>query len=171
MVRVCKKKIGLLHHAGGGNLGDDASIDAVLSNIRSRWSGAEIFAFTMNPVDTQKRHGDFLPLQSGNRYGLPTVASRTVGESLKEKTKAVLRKYGYVFRLLRAIKAAAVAPQAIAKEVVFLAKSLRIIRSFDLLVITGGGQLLDTWSAHGVFPTRSSNGLCSPNYHELNVIS
>src|SRR5713226_310002 len=50
------KKIGLLHHVGGGNLGDDASLDAVMHNIKSRWPDSVIFGFSMNPSDTQTRH-------------------------------------------------------------------------------------------------------------------
>src|SRR5215510_11466106 len=50
-------KIGLLDHLGGGNLGDDATLDAVMQNIKSRWPQAEIFGFSMNPSDTESRHG------------------------------------------------------------------------------------------------------------------
>ena len=105
----------------------------------------------MNPVDTQKRHG--IPSFAIRQQIWAANSSLANGrESLKEKTKAVLRKYGYVFRLLRAIKAAAVAPQAIAKEVVFLAKSFRIIRTFDILIISGGGQLLESWGGPWSYP-------------------
>jgi polysaccharide pyruvyl transferase WcaK-like protein len=50
-------KIGLLHHVGGGNLGDDATLEAVAGNIRRRWPKAEIVAFSMNPDDIEARHG------------------------------------------------------------------------------------------------------------------
>src|SRR6266853_3770879 len=50
------KRIGLLDHVGGGNLGDDGSVQAVIHNIQSRWPGAAIFGLSMNPEDTQKRH-------------------------------------------------------------------------------------------------------------------
>ena len=43
------KRIGLLHHMGGGNLGDDGTLDAVLQNIRSRWPDSEIVGLSMNP--------------------------------------------------------------------------------------------------------------------------
>ena len=51
------KRIGLLDHAGGGNLGDDATQTAVIQNIKTRWPHAQIAAFSMNPADTEKRHG------------------------------------------------------------------------------------------------------------------
>jgi polysaccharide pyruvyl transferase WcaK-like protein len=50
-------KIGLLDHVGGGNLGDDATLDAVADTIKRRWPNAEIVAFSMNPDDTETQHG------------------------------------------------------------------------------------------------------------------
>jgi hypothetical protein len=43
---------GLLHHVGGGNLGEDATLDVVAGDIKRRWPNAEIIAFSMNPDDT-----------------------------------------------------------------------------------------------------------------------
>ena len=51
------KRIGLLDHVGGGNLGDDATLTAVTQNIKTRWPHAQIAGFSMNPTDTEKRHG------------------------------------------------------------------------------------------------------------------
>src|SRR5271166_5991090 len=50
------KKIGLLDHMGGGNLGDDTTQTAVMCNIRKRWPDAIIYGFSMNPADTESRH-------------------------------------------------------------------------------------------------------------------
>jgi polysaccharide pyruvyl transferase WcaK-like protein len=52
-----RKTIGLLDHLGGGNLGDDATLQAVMQNIKSRWPDAEIVGLSMNPDDTQRKHG------------------------------------------------------------------------------------------------------------------
>ena len=41
----------------GGNLGDGAIMDAVISNIRRRLPDAPIYGITMHPVDTLQRHG------------------------------------------------------------------------------------------------------------------
>lgn len=51
------KMVAILHHAGGGNLGDDAIIEAVISNIQRRWPGVKIIIFSMNPDDSTRRHG------------------------------------------------------------------------------------------------------------------
>ena len=65
-------KIGLLDHVGGGNLGDDATLAAVAANIRRRWPNVEIVAFSMNPDDTEKRHG----IMSGERAGASGISLR-----------------------------------------------------------------------------------------------
>ena len=55
-MKQAETRIGLLHHVGGGNLGDDATLESVADGIRQRWSQAEIVAFSMNPDDTETRH-------------------------------------------------------------------------------------------------------------------
>src|SRR3979411_3073849 len=90
------KKIGLLHHVGGGNLGDDASLDAVIHNIKSRWPEAEIFGFTMNPEDTQRRHGipAYAIRQQTWNFGNSPVNDKI---SFKQRAKTAVRKYRSVF--------------------------------------------------------------------------
>ena len=50
------KKIGLLNHVGGGNLGDAGSLDAVIQNIRLTMARRADLGFSMNPDDTERRH-------------------------------------------------------------------------------------------------------------------
>jgi polysaccharide pyruvyl transferase WcaK-like protein len=127
-------KIALLHHTGCGNLGDDAIIDAVVSNIRRRWDKAEITVFSMNPDDTAKRHE--IPSRPIRRYRWeaayrsPKIKSAQPG---KHKLRSWFRKTrNPVVRL----------PRAAFGELVFLVESYRILKSFDLLV-SGGGQLTE----------------------------
>ena len=49
--------IALLDHLGGGNLGDDATLDAMMRNVKIRLPDAKLVALSMNPSDTQTRHG------------------------------------------------------------------------------------------------------------------
>lgn len=51
------KRIGLLDHVGGGNLGDDTTQTAVIQNIKTRWPHAQIAGFSMSPSDSRVRHG------------------------------------------------------------------------------------------------------------------
>jgi hypothetical protein len=50
-------KIGLLDHMGYGNLGDAATQDVVIANIRKRIPNAELVGFSLIPSDTLQRHG------------------------------------------------------------------------------------------------------------------
>src|SRR5690349_15692408 len=49
-------RIGLISPCGGGNLGDAAILDATIEGVRGRIAGAEFFAVTFNPQDTERRH-------------------------------------------------------------------------------------------------------------------
>src|ERR1700740_1120040 len=50
-------KIGLLDHMGYGNLGDAATQDVAIANIRKRLPGAQLIGFSFVPSDTTMRHG------------------------------------------------------------------------------------------------------------------
>lgn len=137
---------------GGGNLGDDATQDAVIQNIKSRWPDAEIFLFSMNPSDTQARHGiPSYPIRTerwkrGDRHVDRRVTRRA-------RIKSILRKHTFLFQLLKTIKTLTIrVPGRLIEELSFLVKSFQIIRSFDLLIISGGGQLLDAWGGPWKFP-------------------
>jgi len=138
---------------GGGNLGDDATQDAVIQNIKNRWPNAEIFLFSMNPADSCPRHGiPSYPIRTETwvRSGQQLDGSLTV----QTRVKNVIRKYPPLFQFLKIIYTLTirVVPSALFDELSFLVKSFLIIRSFDLLIISGGGQLLDAWGGPWKFP-------------------
>lgn len=149
------KKIGLLDHFGGGNLGDDATIDAVMHSIKGRWPEALIFGFSMNPKDTQTRHGiPSYPIRqhTWDEYA-PTSKLIDRKVTLKERLKLAVDKRLALRNIVRAINTVGVRiPSALFNELIFLAASFRIIRSFDLLVISGGGQLTEAWGGPWSFP-------------------
>src|SRR5579885_939682 len=146
------RKIGLLNHMGGGNLGDDATQTAVIRNIKSRWPHVEIALFSMNPADTAPRHG--LPAypirrETWNRSETRGPGAPTRGNWLKTARTTCLA----LLPFLRVLKAAVVKKLGpLLDELRFLAKSFLILRSFDLLIISGGGQLLDSWGGPWKFP-------------------
>ena len=128
-------KIALLHHTGGGNLGDDAIIDAVLHNLRKRWSDAEITAISMNPNDTVKKHG--VPSYPLRRH------TWDIGYKSARREATQASKYGFLSWLRTTKNPVIRLPKAIFHELAFLVASLRILKSFDLLIVTGGGQLTE----------------------------
>jgi polysaccharide pyruvyl transferase WcaK-like protein len=137
-------RIALLHHLGGGNLGDGGSLDAIIQNIRRRWPGAALFGLTMNPEDTERRHGirSYAIRAETWKFGGSEPADAKI--PVKERLKSEVRKYPLIFRALQVINAVAIRiPLGVLQEVLFLARSFRVMGSFDLLVISGGGQLLE----------------------------
>ena len=125
-------KIALLHHTGGGNLGDQASVDAVIGNIRRRWPGSVIALLSMHPSETARIHG------------VPSYPLRThtweFGYGAPRKSDSA-SKFHFL-RWLRTTSTPVVRlPRAILREIIFLTAALRIIRNFDLLIVSGGGQL------------------------------
>ena len=146
-----RARIGLLHHIGGGNLGDDATMDVVMRNIKQRWPHAAITAFSMNPDDTEKRHG--IPAYRVSTKTWPFGYKPPSTEAtLKETVKTLASRYKFVFYLLRTIYALTIRmPRAFFRELSFLAASFRIMRTLDLLIISGGGQLTE-WGGPWAFP-------------------
>lgn len=128
-------KIALLHHTGGGNLGDDATVDAVIHNIGRRWPEAEITAFSMNPSDTVKKHG--VPSYPIRRH------TWDIGYESAKMEATPASKPSFLSRLRTTKNPAIRLPRAIFRELAFLVASLRILRSFDLLIVSGGGQLTE----------------------------
>src|SRR5215831_10448239 len=135
-------KIGLLDHVGGGNLGDDATLDAVAGNIKRRWPNAEIIAFSMNPGDTETRHGIRSHPIRRKEWSIGYKPAKT-GSTIKHAVKALTRDYKAIFYLVKAIYATLFLPIELFCELWFLVKSRRNIISCRYLIISGGGQLTD----------------------------
>lgn len=132
-------RIALLHHTGWGNLGDDAVVNSVLSSIGKRWENTQFTILSMNPADTEKRHG--FPCYPIRRYqfgyGLEPSASAPIPE-----------KQGSFETWLRKTRNPAIrVPRGILRELIFLKKSYKFIKTFHSLIVTGGGAIDRAWGA------------------------
>jgi polysaccharide pyruvyl transferase WcaK-like protein len=149
------RKIGLLEHNGTGNLGDDATVKTTLQHIKSRWPAATVVGLSLNPVDSEKRHGIpcFAIRQSVFLCEYEWASdARLAKRSRLPGLKARLKKLGPMYRIAKTIKnALAVRPVKFLREIVFLVRSFCLARELDLLVVCGGGQLLD-WGGPWAFP-------------------
>lgn len=136
-------KIGLLHHVGGGNLGDDATLRAVADNITQRSPKAEIIAFSMNPNDTETRHG--IVSHPIHRKGWTIGYNKPDGNKdyLTNAVRRLTRRYAPASYLYKAAKAIIRTPGEWIREASFLMSSRRKVASLDLLIICGGGQLTE----------------------------
>jgi len=149
-------RIGLLAHCGTGNLGDEASIAAALDNITLRSPGVAVVGLTMDPEDTTRRHGipcaamrsRVFPFQREWSSALRPADPGTVADRLK----AAVKKTGPLFRVANALRRAfIVRPAQFVREMMFLSRSLLLVCELDMLIICGGGQLLD-WGGPWAFP-------------------
>ena len=146
------RKIGLVDHIGFGNLGDDATQVAVMKHIRKRWPNAEIVLFSMNPADSSVRHGvPAYPIRA--EFGRRSEGNGINVSPAQNKLKDTLRRVPLLYRLLQTVKTVTIrVPRKIFEEISFLCASFRIVKPFDLLIISGGGQLLDSWGGPWRFP-------------------
>ena len=115
-MKETRKRIALLHHTGCGNLGDDAIIDAVVNNIQRRWKNTEITVFSMNPEDTNRRHG--LPCYPIRRFTWSN-GDQSVSTPPKESQKGIL---GWLKTTRNPLVRL---PRAVLSELMFLTDSYR----------------------------------------------
>lgn len=134
-------KIGLLDHMGYGNLGDAATQDVVIANIRKRLPQAELVGFSLIPHDTIKRHG-ILCYPICWQYRKPEEGGdqATDGRSFKLRLKLALKRNPLIYTWAKPLS-------DLVREVLFWGRSYRLLRGIDLLIISGGGQLDQLW--HG----------------------
>ncbi|WP_434557078.1 polysaccharide pyruvyl transferase family protein [Tunturibacter psychrotolerans] len=132
-------KIGLLDHMGYGNLGDAATQEALIANIKRRLPDTEIVGFSLNPDDTRKRHDiacySITHWHPGlAKSGLARVDDPNLWSQLKLTSKRVPIVSGMIKRALH-----------LCREVAHLFRSYKVLRSLDTMIIAGGGQLTELW--------------------------
>jgi polysaccharide pyruvyl transferase WcaK-like protein len=132
-------KIGLLDHMGYGNLGDAATQEALIANIKVRLPDAEIIGFSLNPDDTRIRHNIVSYSITHWHPGL-NKPQRTATERSNRRfeLKPMLKKIpifsALVIRVLYLVR-----------EVRHLRRCFIVLKSLDSLIIAGGGQLSELW--------------------------
>jgi polysaccharide pyruvyl transferase WcaK-like protein len=137
------KRIGLFDHMGWGNMGDAAVQEAFIINIERRLPDAVLIGFSLYPEDTRKRH---------NIVSYPITwwypgwkASRTPSANVPDQTSrlTVLRtQFPTFYALAKRI-------YDCVRELAHLIRSYNAVRSLDLLIFSGGGQLCEL---HGDLP-------------------
>ncbi|WP_435011864.1 polysaccharide pyruvyl transferase family protein (plasmid) [Tundrisphaera lichenicola] len=154
------KRIAVLGHVGRGNLGDEATLAAVIRQVRLHEPLAEIRALTMNPADTLERHGvPAFPLRrtAGHAPVVPatdqqSAPSGEAGQDWKQDVLNRLKAVPLIVSPLRRLRDAARAVADGVAEMGFLARSSRHLKEIDLLVVAGGGQLGDYFEGVWGYP-------------------
>jgi len=127
-------KVGLFSPMGTGNLGDASTQDAIIRNLERRIPGVQINGFSLNPDDTQARHGiPSFPI-TRIRWNRPSPGSR--GQS---RLNFAIQNNPLVRFLRRALL-------RVPEELVFSLRAWRHVRSLSMLIFSGSGQLADEWS-------------------------
>jgi polysaccharide pyruvyl transferase WcaK-like protein len=117
-------RISFYGHFGVGNLGNEATLQAVIEQTLRRWPDAQLLCFCTHPQDVRTRH---------NIAAFPSVAIEgTVADksSSRGRRSRLARFFRIVFR-------------RVPVEMVHWAKSLRAMSRTDMLIIAGTGVVSD----------------------------
>jgi polysaccharide pyruvyl transferase WcaK-like protein len=139
-------RIGLLDHMGYGNLGDAAIQDSFMSAIKAAQPTAVLIGFSLNPEDTRQRHKiESYPIRwcyPGWNGALPQSTEAIRPES---RFKSFVKQCKFIYVWAKPI-------HDIIRELAHLVRSYHVLRSLDLLVMTGGGQLCELWGGVWAHP-------------------
>lgn len=116
------RRVGLYGPYASRNLGDTAIQMAVIANVRDRWPGVEIVGICSDPRDTLKTHHIAAFPMSGDPADMVPAASGTSSP-------------GWRIWLLERVSRRAAALWNISS----------FVRSLEVLIVSGGGQLDDFW--------------------------
>lgn len=133
-----RPKIGLMGPFGYGNLGDAAIQDAMIQHVRKYFPNAEIYGFSLNPEDTEKRHGiKSYPISrmvwaEGERKGMFQGLFNWLKNHPNHRAQGLERWL-----------------QRVPMEFGLIADAYQILKEFDYFIVSGGGQLDDYWGGGG----------------------
>ena len=136
--------IGVLYPSGWGNLGDEAILQVTFAALRERWPQASLRAFTLHPARTAANHGVAAePLTGVNCY----LFGAPLGEGpwIVRAARGVARRTASFPVLGRLTRVAAASLATLVFETISFTRAWKWIRTADLVVASGGGQLDAVW--------------------------
>jgi polysaccharide pyruvyl transferase WcaK-like protein len=146
-------KVVLITPYTGGNLGDAAIQEAVISNVRRRDANAEIVLVTLAPEITARLHGvqgfpiGVTTFGPGFELPGPDHASLPSRVGLLSRMMAVAKRWRLLRVLWRATREMSrrVMWMTGLSEARHITRAFRVARGSSVVVISGGGQLDDYW--------------------------
>jgi len=131
--------IGILDHMGYGNLGDAATQDVAIANIRKRLPDVRLVGFSFIPDDTTERHGiPSYPIRWSYPRSVKAEAPNGGSSIGRSKLKSTLKDIPFIYIWAKPL-------HDLIQELMFCGRSYKVLRGLDLLIISGGGQLSDLW--------------------------
>ncbi len=159
------RRIGILGHYGNRNLGDEAIIQAVLQNLKTRLPAVDLVGFSINPEDTRSRHGiEAYPVRyrspgPGAPAGAPTENSSLPADDAcsppqpgKTGLKSIIKSTPVLNRVAYGIVNALSMTRKLVYELGFLCRGFGQLKSVDALLVTGSNQFLDNFGGPWGFP-------------------
>jgi polysaccharide pyruvyl transferase WcaK-like protein len=138
-------RIALITPYNGGNLGDAAIQDAMISNLRLRMPGAQFFGITLDCANFVRQHGAgaFPLLASTNqqRGGAKDGTDKASVSGPKVRANPIRRLLRIVPGLVAFLKRTRNWVGAVRREIYHFFGGYRVLRTQDLLLVSGGGQL------------------------------
>ncbi len=129
--------IGLMDHMGWGNMGDAAIQEAFIENIRMRLPSCTLIAFSLFPDDTRKRHNiPCYPISWCYPQLNDQEGEQRTSIGISSRLKTLVKKCRPFYITMKPL-------HSFACELAHLVRSFRVVRSLDLLVLSGGGQFCD----------------------------
>ncbi len=158
--------IAVFGHFGRQNLGDEATIQAVVENIRLRIPKARIVGLSLDPTDTAQRHGiPAHPIRrlTGTRSAPSTNSVVKTASAAKrvpnvaqprspDTLRGALKRIPLLHSLVSAVRATLSFFPTFIAEACFWRSSAKLLRHVDLLLITGSNQFLDNFGGPWGFP-------------------
>lgn len=133
--------VGIMGPFGFGNLGDAAIQEAMLQNLSQRFPQATIFGFSLNPVDTEKRHHiKSYPVGRMASYGW---AGREIPENRFERIHLRVNQMrdasnNTILKLARIFL-------GIPLEIYSALVASSWLKGMNAFIVSGGGQLDEYW--------------------------
>jgi polysaccharide pyruvyl transferase WcaK-like protein len=159
------RKIAVIGHGGTQNLGDEALFVTVIQNVRRRVPNAEVIGFTINPADSQQRHGiPCFPIRRPDRASTtPAVPSEPAPQKATPNQpqaqpaspssfKNAIKAIPGLLPLVNGMRRFAHAVVSILAEPKFLFQSYRRLKGAELLLAAGGQQLNDGYGGPWGYP-------------------
>lgn len=140
----CAPRIGIIYPSGWGNLGDEAILQATFEGLRARWPDVALKAFTLHPERTAAGHSveaEFLTGVSRPMF----LSARGDGPFLVRAAQGVARRTERIPVVGRVFRIAADLTSNVIYEAASLRSAWRWLKTADLVLASGGGQLDAVW--------------------------
>ena len=126
-------RISFYGNFGAGNLGNEATLQAVIERVRQRWPDARLTCFCANPQDVRARHR------------IEALPKGAIDPSEAEPSRSIVRR-DFPARFFRIVL------ERVPLELVHWIKCWRALRHSEMLIIAGTGIVCDYTTGPSGYP-------------------